>query len=325
MRPSRLFGISAALAAVAAGAGLHRAFRRDIEEITARLGRESALAMTASGPIEFAREGSGPAVLVSHGAGGGYDQALSVGREMFGGGHDIIAPSRFGYLRTLLPTANAPHAQADAHVALLDRLAVDRAIVLGISAGAPSAIDMALHYPERVAALVLIVPRAYAPGRAVEAEDTPQNRAVMSLIMGGADFAFWLAQKVARRAVLRFLGVPAKADRSVDRAERDRLDRIMHDILPLSQRVEGIRYDGQTPIVPWPLDRIGAPAFVMSAQDDLFGTLAAARFTAEHIPGAELMVVDTGGHLLAGRVEQVRAGIADFLDRRMAPPLHDAA
>jgi pimeloyl-ACP methyl ester carboxylesterase len=313
------------MASVAAGFGLRRAFGRDIADISARLERGSELAATTSGPIEYAREGRGPAVLVSHGAGGGYDQALFVGRELLGGACDIIAPSRFGYLRTPLPPANAPHAQADAHVALLDRLGVDRAIVVGISAGAPSAIDMALCYPDRVAALVLLVPRAYAPGRTVEAADTPQNRAVMRMIMGGADLAFWLALKTAPRTVLRFLGVPRQAYRSADRTERDRLHRIMHEILPLSQRVEGIRYDGETRIARWPLERIVTPTFVMSAQDDLFGTLDAARFTAEHIPGAELMVVETGGHLLVGCAAQVRARLADFLDRHMAPPLHDAA
>lgn len=324
MRTGRLLAISTTVATVAASAALRAAFRRDMAEIERRLAC-SQLATTASGPIEYVREGSGPAVLVSHGAGGGYDQALAIGRELLGDGYDIIAPSRFGYLRTPLPSANAPQAQSDAHVALLDRLGIDSAIVVGVSAGAPSAIDMALCHPERVCALVLIVPRAYAPGRTVEAPDTPQNRAVMSTIMSGADFAFWLAQKVARRAVLRFLGVPPQVDRSAERAERDRLTRIMRDILPLTRRVEGIVNDGRTVIARWPLERVVAPTFVMSAKDDLFGTLAAAQYTAEHIPHAELMVVESGGHLLAGRAKQVRAALSEFLARRLSPRRRDAA
>ena len=325
MRAKGVIGISAALVSAAAGLGVRRAFRRDMAAISARLERDSQMAPTAAGRVEFAREGNGPPVLVSHGAGGGYDQALFVGRELLGSGYDIIAPSRFGYLRTPLPETNAPNAQADAHVALLDRLGVDSAIVVGISAGAPSAIEMAIHHPDRVAALILIVPRAFAPGRTVEAEDSAPNRVVMEMISRGADFAFWLASRMARPAVLRFLGVPPELDRTAAPAERERLTAIMRSILPLSRRMQGVRYDGETRIEGWPLDRVVAPTFVMSAEDDLFGTLPAARFTAMHIAGAELMVVESGGHLLVGHGDETRARIADFVRRRVAAPRKKAA
>ena len=318
MRAGGWIGLASVLGSAAGAFGVRRAFRHDMADITARLEAGSELISTDLGPVEYAREGSGTAALISHGAGGGYDQALFVGREVLGLEYDIIAPSRFGYLRTPVSGTQPPSAQADAYAALLDRLEIDKAIVLGISAGAPSAIEMALRHPGRVAALILIVPRAFAPGREVEAEDTPPNRAVMAMIMRGADFAFWMALKVARGKILRFLGVPRAVDRAADPLERARLTRIMRDVLPLSKRVAGIRNDGETRIGPWPLERIGAPTFVMSAEDDLFGTLPAARFTAERIAGAELMVVQTGGHLLVGRGEEIRGRIADFLRRRLA-------
>lgn len=325
MRAKGWVGLASLLGSAGAAFTVRRTFRHDMKDISARLEAGSKRIDMDFGPVEYAREGSGPAVLVSHGAGGGYDQALFVGRELLGSGYDIIAPSRFGYLRTALPNVALPGAQADAHAALLDRLGVESATVLGISAGAPSAIEMALRHPDRVAALILIVPRAYAPGREVAAEDSPQNRAVMSMIMRGADFAFWLALKLARRRVLRFLGVPPEVGAAADPLERARLTRIMESILPLSRRVQGIEHDGAAHIGSWPLDKIAAPTFVMSAQDDLFGTLPAARFTAEHIAGAELMVVETGGHLLAGCSAQVRARIADFLRRRLETPRKAAA
>lgn len=320
MRKAGWIGIASVLGSAAAALGLRRSFRRDMADIAVQLAAGSTLIDSDLGRIEYAREGSGPVTLVSHGAGGGYDQALLVGCELLGEGYDLIAPSRFGYLRTELLEPRLPSAQADAHAALLDRLGIERAIVLGISAGAPSAIEMALRHPGRVAALILIVPRAYAPGREVEAEDTPLNRAVMATIMNGADFAFWLAIRLARRVVLRFLGVPPEVDAAADATERERLTWIMEGILPLSRRLAGIRNDGEARIGPWPLEKIAAPTFVMSAEDDLFGTLPAARFTAGHIPGAELMVVESGGHLLVGRVDEVQARIADFLRRRLEAP-----
>ena len=63
--------------------------------------------------------------------------------------------SRFGYLRTPMPVDASAAAQADAHVCLLDALGIRRAAVMGGSAGAPSALQMAIRHPDRVSALVL--------------------------------------------------------------------------------------------------------------------------------------------------------------------------
>ena len=70
----------------------------------------------------------------------------------------------------------------------------------------------------------------------------------------------------------------------------------MNSVLPLSSRVRGIEIDGLTPMAPWPLERIAVPTLIISAKDDLYKTLPGARFTAEHIPGAELHVLEVGGH-----------------------------
>ena len=48
-------------------------------------------------------------------------------------------------------------------VCLLDALGIRRAAVVGGSAGAPSALEMTLRHPDRVSALVLLVPLAYKP------------------------------------------------------------------------------------------------------------------------------------------------------------------
>ena len=80
----------------------------------------------------------------------------------------MIAPSRFEYLGTPIPADTSPAAQADAHVALLSVLEIDKAVVVGVSAAARSAIELALPHPDRVSALILIVPGAYAPAYAPE-------------------------------------------------------------------------------------------------------------------------------------------------------------
>ena len=130
-------------------------YRRDMAAARQRLAGQSRIAQTALGPIEFAERGAGPPVLVVHGAAGGFDQGLLLA-EALGASYRLIAPSRFGYLRTPLPVECGPVAQADAHAALLDTLRIERVVIAGASAGALSSVEFALRHAERCAALVLV-------------------------------------------------------------------------------------------------------------------------------------------------------------------------
>ena len=158
--------------------------------------------------------GDGRPVLAVHdGAGGGYDQGLLIAASFLGGGFKVIAPSRFGYLRTPVPVDASPAAQADAHAALLDWLGVDKAVVVGVSAGAPSATQLALRHPDRVAALILVVPGLNAPGHRVEVDQSFTSRLVAHTVMAGADFAWWSAMKFAPAVDARALPRRAAGDR----------------------------------------------------------------------------------------------------------------
>jgi hypothetical protein len=88
---------------------------------------------------------------------------------------------------------------------------------------------------------------------------------------------------------------------------------IMRSIHPLSRRIEGIRNDSAITMAPLPIERITAPTLVISARDDLYNTLPAAEHLAKHIPGASLIVLDNGGHLMVG--PGVDGTIAEFLKR----------
>lgn len=309
----RLLPAAVIAAGLVASASVVGRFQRQMRARIADLEKSSEIADTAAGPIEFARKGTGRPALVIHGAGGGFDQGLILGEQMLVGGYDIIAPSRFGYLRSPLPAHADPEAQADAFAALLDSLRVERAVVVGVSAGAPSALAMALHHPDRTSALILAVPRAYVPGAQVGPETSSPSSAVMKLVFGAADFAYWLAIRLARPAVVRFLGVPPDVERAAPPRERARVTALMMSILPLSRRRAGLQHDGSTQIREVALEQIAVPTLVIAAADDLMGTQHAARFTAEHIPGAELKIFDSGGHLLVNRGKEVRATIATFL------------
>ena len=108
------------------------------------------------GTIEYAERGQGDPVLVLHGIFGGFDAAYLTVDPWIGEGFHVVAPSRFGCLGSSLP----PHAtvadQADAYAALLDALGIERAAVVGFSAGTVSAMQFGLRHPGRTTALVLM-------------------------------------------------------------------------------------------------------------------------------------------------------------------------
>ena len=314
------FGIAAALLAAA-----WLAYRADLSREIARISSGSRMADTRCGPIEFAAVGSGPAVLLVHGAGGGFDQTLDLAQEMAVHGFRVIAMSRFGYLRTPLPADASPAAQADAHACLLDALAIERAAIVGISAGAPSTMQFALRHPQRTDAMVLLVPLAYAP-RAPGAEAAGPSRAARFVIeqATGSDLLYWIASKAAPTLIVRtILGTPPEIVASASAQDQARVGKLMREILPLSARQPGLLNEAAiaASLPRYELERISAPTLVVSVQDDRYGTFESARYTAAHIAGARFVGYASGGHLWVGHHDEIMAELIAFLGKPAAPPL----
>lgn len=142
---------------------MYMSYQHDISAARERISSGSKVIDTACGQIEYADIGEGAPVLVIHGAGGGFDQGLMAAHDWIGDGYRFIAPSRFGYLGTPLPLNATPVAQADAHACLLDALSIKRAAVVAASAGALSAVPLAIRHPDYVSAMVLLIPATWAP------------------------------------------------------------------------------------------------------------------------------------------------------------------
>jgi pimeloyl-ACP methyl ester carboxylesterase len=307
-----------ALALVAGLIGLgYGSYERDIRRARERVSAGSRIAQTACGPIEYALVGDGPPVLVVHGAGGGYDQGVEFGAALVGSGFRVIAPSRFGYLRTPLPADASAAAQADAHACLLDALGVRRAAIVGASAGAPSSLQFALRHPDRCSALVLLVPAIYVPraGGAPPLETPAWTRFLFETALK-SDFLFWAATRVARPIVIRaILATPPSVVTNASAEERARVDAIVAHILPVSARRLGLLNDAAvtSSLQRYDLERVAVPTLVISVSDDLFGTFEAGRYTAEHIPGARFIGYPSGGHVWVGHQQEVLAAIAAFL------------
>jgi pimeloyl-ACP methyl ester carboxylesterase len=301
-------------------------FDRDLARAAARSARGSVVVDTRCGPIEYQEAGSGPALLMVHGSGGGHDQGMAFAGDLPRRGIRVIAMSRFGYLRTPMPADGSPAAQADAHVCLLDALGIRQAAVLGGSAGAPSAMQMAIRHPARVRALVLLVPLAYKPATVADsAAPLPAAAEKMLLRLVGSDLLFWAGLQLARDQVIRFvLQTPPELVAAASAMERSRVHAIAEAILPVSARAAGLRSDSALGkgLPPYPLEAIQAPTLVISTRDDGFGTYASAQYTAGRIAGARFIGYDHGGHLWVGHDAQVRAEVASLV---LAVPAAPAA
>ena len=306
-----------ALASVGATLLIGWQFNRDMQRARDHAARGSVLLQTRCGPIEYQEAGTGVPLLAVHGSGGGHDQGMAFAGALAKQGIRVVAMSRFGYLRTPMPADASAAAQADAHVCLLDALGIQKAAVMGGSAGAPSALQMALRHPDRVSALVLLVPLAYKPP--TQADSAPPlppwvEKTMMRLI--GSDFLFWAALHVARDQVTKVvLATPPELLTHATAQERMRIDAMLENILPVSLRAEGLRSDTAVGkrLTPSALESIRLPTLVISARDDRYGTYASAQYTAGQIAGANFIGFKEGGHTWVGHDDEVRAAIVKLL------------
>jgi pimeloyl-ACP methyl ester carboxylesterase len=292
------------------------AYRKEIKAARRRIETGRQFIDSPHGKIEFAESGDGPAVLLIHGAGGGFDQGLDLGRTFLGDHYRVIAPSRFGYLGTSLPADASAEAQADAHLRLLDALKLDRVPVIGVSAGAPSAMQFCLSHPERCSALVLVVPMAYAPDLVRTNNVSPAFEVVLNAI-ASSDFIFWLTTKTARTTLVEtILGTPAGIYQNATDEGRRAVNDLLRSIQPISKRVEGIWNDSvvASTLTRYNLEEIRVPTLVISCGDDRYGTYESALYTAAQIPEARIIGFATGGHVLLGHEREVRSQITGFVN-----------
>jgi 2-hydroxy-6-oxonona-2,4-dienedioate hydrolase len=301
--------ILTALVIAALGIGLFVAFQKNLHAHQQRISTGSRVLDSRCGPIEFAEAGSGTPLLMIHGTGGGFDQGMLAGQDFADRGLRVVAPSRFGYLRTPYPTDASAEAQADQFVCLLDELGIARTAVAGVSAGANSAMQFAIRHPERTSALILLVPAAYKPaGVAASASKLSPIAEKMLTSLVTSDFVFWVTARFAEETAVRMvLATPPEVFRTASPEDKARARVLLNRIMPISARIKGMLNDHRISGNPtrYKLEAIRAPTLVISARDDLFGTYASAQYTAQHIASARFIGFENGGHVWLGHHREI--------------------
>jgi pimeloyl-ACP methyl ester carboxylesterase len=292
------------------------------------LSANSSLISTKAGVIEYKILGdSGPYILAFHGGQGGYDQIKAFAPGIIGKGFRILTWSRPGYLRTPLPAVSSPQDQADAATALLDALGIDQVAAIGGSAGGPPLFYFAQRHPDRIWALIAesAVSQTYTP----HSEYPYVNELVYMFTNPGGLWVFNAMFEYSTEATIRILLRTLSTQDAVSfnawiaqiMANPDRINIIKTVILtmsPSTPRMDGtandLAYDTQLGYLP--LSEITTPTLVIHGTHDGDVDPVHAIYSKATIPGARLMWIEGGSHLLvlSDHADEVNRAELDFLN-----------
>jgi pimeloyl-ACP methyl ester carboxylesterase len=280
----------------------------------ANLAAERSIATTRDGvKIDYVSWGVGPAVLVIHGAGGGFDQGRLLAETLGGEGFRWVAVSRFGYLESDLPEDPSVTAQAHAFADLLDQLEIATVHILAMSGGVPPALKFAEVFPGRTGRMVLLSSAPFTPF-GPDVDDRPIPTWMYSALLGN-DIVYWLLKSVAKGAIEE--AFDARAELRTDRIPEEEafVKDLIDTFLPASKRVEGVLNEGAAvdPALTYHLEKIRSDVLIVHAADDRLNPLEISKILAARISHSEFLAMETGGHLLLGHHAELRERISKYL------------
>ncbi len=287
---------------------------RDMRRAYERIQKGSKVIPSPFGDIEYAEGGAGQPVLVIHGSGGGFDQGELLAGAVLGENIRWIAPSRFGYLRSTFHPGATFDDQSHAYAFLLDHLGIDRAAVVTLSHGGPSALLFAAHHPDRVSSLTLISAGVASSKDANQARANQQGNALTAIFQ--RDYRYWAVTTALRGRFLQLMGVSPSVIARLTPEQRALADKVIDFMNPVSRRAAGVTFDNRAAMPNERIAAVRAPTLILHAKDDTLQLYRNAEFAAATIPGSRLVSFDHGGHLiLAVEQTRIKALVAEHLGR----------
>ena len=247
--------------------------------------------------------GEGPAVVGLHGLTATRRYVLMGSRMLERSGRRVVLFDARGHgSSAAAPDGDYSYAALSGDLeAVIDALALERAVLVGASMGAHTAVRFALEHPQRVAGLAIVTP-AYDPER-FPSELDRWDALARGLREGGVE-GFVAAYGLA--------GVPPAWRETVERVIRQRLGGHEHPqaVADALQAVPRSR-----PFEGWPsLAALALPTLVVASRDeaDPGHPLAIARAYAEAIPGARLVLEEEGRSPIAWQGAQLSRLLLEF-------------
>ncbi|MCX7030331.1 MAG: alpha/beta hydrolase [Spirochaetes bacterium] len=256
-----------------------------------------AVADTSAGPIEYAEEGSGHAILLLHGESSNCRERL-VHPPLANAGFRLIVPSRPGHGRTPLSVGRSAADAADAMAGLLASLGISRAIVAAVSSAGPTAVALAARNPDLVSGLVL-ESAVTCPASSPWGRPSSHRR-----FYTGCHQLRWkllgLAARLAPRLVaVRMLAVTSSHDTLDIRARLRRSDlEAVRRFFSSGSSAAGALADWDHDVPEAHLAAVRVPTLIVHSRDDRSVPFAGAERAHALIPGSQLIAPATGGHFL---------------------------
>ena len=235
---------------------------------------------TSTAGLSYEATGTGDAVVLIH--------AFSVDRRMWAsqvaaleGRFRVIRYDLRGHGQSAPPSA--PYTTHEDLRSVLDALGVERATLIGLSAGAEIATDFALVHPERVRRLVLA-----SPGLSGYVPSTPMRWAQPVFEAAGAGDA--------ERAARLWVATPLMTLHGDQAAAKTVSELVMSNV-----RLWSFKTNPVQPIDPPAIKRLAnvkCPVLVIVGEQDLPYIKDVARLLVEGIPGARQVSIPAAGHLV---------------------------
>ena len=282
---------------------------------------------TAMGKIHYKLTGEGPVLFFMHGGPGGIDQGFFLD-YLVQEGYSLLVVSRPGYLRTPFVPLSYEE-QVDQYVELLDKLAIDKVVAMGYSAGGPLALNFANKYPERTHALVMEagVSTVYE-NPSEEVMDSFWAKLFLSNKI--QDFLSWITVifiKIAfKMAFKSIIGMETLLDKegikkftdlvSIDKERRMWLIKLIDTTVPMSLRKLGLNHDVEllTSIEKIPVDNINVKSLLVYSKEDNDVKWLNAEYLETNLKDFELLVTHGGHFMWIGEdMDKIKSKRIEFL------------
>jgi pimeloyl-ACP methyl ester carboxylesterase len=252
------------------------------------------------------------AVLLIHGITGGYDQGLITGNNLLPQDNTMISISRFGYLKSDIPTNPSPINQCMAYKAVLDYLGVDKVVLLATSAGGTIAFKFALTYPDCTAGIILIG-SGYP-----DLEKSKGPLGPPSFIYN--DYLFEYMLNHMQGIMLKMFGISLKEYQNGSQSEKRGVNELFNSIIPIKPRKSGILNDKKRTnsdmtvhFNDYPIENITSPILILHAKNDPMAKYDKMIVASKRLQKVTINEYETGGHILFGHNEETSKRIARFL------------
>ena len=250
--------------------------------------------------------GDGAPIVLLHGLSATRRNVVQGSRRLARDGYRLIAYDARGHgASSPAPRYSYPDLVDDLRAVLAD-LGLERVALAGSSMGAATAMAFALEAPERVAALIQIMPAYTGYARTGNVERDEWERMASGLERGGIEAFVDVAMPAGAEQSWRGLARDAIRQRMERHEHPEAVAKALREI-PRSVAWKGLE----------PLERLDVPVLIVASRDerDNLHPLAVAQEYERRLPRAQLVVEQKGKSPLAWQGAQLSRLIADFLER----------